>query len=333
MSEYIKIVQQIRNKVFHPVYFLMGEEPYYIDQISRVIEEEVLEESFREFNQMVVYGHDLDVAQVREIARRFPMMASHLVVIVREAQLIKNIEELLSYVENPMKSTILVLNYKYKKLDKRKTFYKALQKTGLVFESEKVKDYHLSNWISSYVREKGYQINERNSLLLSENLGNNLGKIANELEKVFITLPRGSQVTTDIIERNIGISKDYNVFELQNAIGRRDVEKATRIVLYFGNNPKEAPMPVLISVLYSYFSKLLRLHFLNSRDKKVISDTVGINLYFVPEYLQAAQNYSAQKLIKIIEHLRIYDMKSKGVDNGSASHSELMKELLFKIIH
>jgi DNA polymerase III subunit delta len=333
MSDYKKVIQQIRNKAFYPIYFLMGDEPFFIDQISKAIEEEVLDESFRDFNQVVVYGHDVDVAQVHGMAKRYPMMASHMVLIVREAQHIRNIDDLLPYVENPLKSTILVLNYKYKKIDKRTKFYKALQKHGLTFESDKLKDYHLPNWINGYVREQGYQINEKNCLLLSENLGNNLGKIVNELEKVFIALPAGSQITTEIIERNIGISKDYNIFELQNALGAKDIEKATRIMLYFGNNPKEAPMPVLMAVLYGFFSKLLRLHFMNTRDKQVISERLGINLYFVPQFMQAAQNYPIQKVIKIIEHLRTYDMKSKGVDNASVSHSELLKELLFKILH
>ncbi|MFO7723172.1 MAG: DNA polymerase III subunit delta [Bacteroidales bacterium] len=333
MNDYKNVIQQIRNKVFYPVYFLMGEEPYYIDQISRTIEEEVLDESFREFNQLILYGHDLDVSQVHATAKRYPMMASHLVVIIREAQHIRNIEELLPYIENPLKSTILVLCYKYKKLDKRKAFYKALQKYGLVFESEKLKDYLLPNWINGYIRDRGYMISEKNCLLLSESLGNDLGKIANELEKVFIALPSGSQITTEIIERNIGISKDYNIFELQNALGQKDIEKATRIILYFGKNPKEAPMPVLISVLYSFFSKLLRMNFLNTRDKQLISTTVGIHIYFVPEYMHAMQQYPVQKVIKIIEHLRTYDLKSKGVDNQSVSHSELLKELVFKILH
>lgn len=333
MDDYKKIIQQIRNKVFHPVYLLFGEEPYYIDLISKVIEEEVLAPHEQEFNQVVLYGYDTDASQLIATAKRFPMMSNHLVVVVREAQMMKQIELLQPYLEHPMQSTLLVLCYKYKKPDKRKPFYKTIQKSGLAFESAKLKDYQLPNWIVTYVREHGYQINDRNCLLLSENLGNDLAKIANELEKVFISLPPGSPITTEIIEQNIGISKDFNVFELQNALGNKDVFRATRIILHFGNNPKEHPLPMLISVLYGYFSKLLKMHFVTTRDKQQIASQLGIHPFFVTDYQKAAGNFPVQKIIRIIEHLRSCDVKSKGVDNISTSHAELLKELVFKILH
>lgn len=333
MNDHTKLIQQIRNRVFGQVYLLYGEEPYYIDLISRVIEEEVLNEHEKEFNQMVVYGYDTDVQQLLGMAKRYPMMASHMVVMVREAQMLKGIEKLQHYVENPLSSTILVLCMKYKKPDKRTAFYKSIQKTGVVYESVKLKDYQLPNWILSFVRERGYLINDKNCMLISENLGNDLSKISNELEKVFISLKPGETITTEIIERSIGISKEFNMFELQNALGIKDFGKATRIILHFGNNPKEYPLPVLISVLYAYFSKLLKMHFIESRDKQAIASKLGVHPFFVTEYQRASGNYSVQKIIKIIEHLRSCDVKSKGVDNISVTHPELLKELLFKIMN
>lgn len=331
--EYQKIISQIRNRMFHPVYLLFGEEPFYIDLISDAIEQEVLQESEKEFNQTIVYGSDVDVQQLLGIAKRYPMMSSHMVVIVREAQLIKNIEELQPYFDSPLRSTILVLCYKYKKPDKRKTFYKSAQKAGVVFESEKLKDFALPGWIISYVRDRGYQISEKNAVMIAEHLGNDLNRISNELGKVFISLTPGMQVSIELIEKNIGISKDFNFFELQKAIGSRDIVKANRIVLYFGNNPKEHPMPMLIAMFYSYFSKLLKLHFAGSTNRKVLATRAGVHEYYLSEYLQAVRNYSPQKLIRIIEHIRVYDMKSKGIDNVNTDHSELLKELLFKILH
>ncbi len=330
---YQKIIQQIRNRMFHPVYLLFGEEPYYIDLISDTIEEEVLQETEKEFNQTVVYGSDIDVKQLLGIVKRYPMMASHMVVIVREAQLIKNLDELQSYLDNPLKSTILVLCYKYKKPDKRKAFYKAAQKSGVVFESEKLKDSAVPLWITSYVRNSGYLISEKNAVMIAEHLGNDLSRIINELGKVFISLSPGLQVTAELIEENIGISKDYNFFELQKAIGSRDIVKANRIALYFGNNPKEHPMPMLIAMFYGYFSRLLKLHFAGTTNRNLMAEKAGISLYFLEEYRQAARNYSPQKLMRIIEYIRIYDMKSKGFENTSTDHSELLKELLFKILH
>lgn len=333
MDDYKKIIQQIRNRVFSPVYLLFGEEPYFIDTISKVVEEEVLDVNEKEFNQIVLYGYDTDVQQLLGTVKRYPMMSSHLVVILKEAQMMKNIESLTSYIENPLTSTILVICHKYKKIDRRKALYKSAQKNGMAYESVKLKDYHLPNWILTYVREHGYVINEKNCFLISEHLGNDLSKISNELEKVFISLAPGSEVTTAIIEHSIGISREYNIFELQNALGAKDTHKATRIMLYFSNNMKEFPLIFIIAILYSFFSKILKLHFIESRDKQVIASQLGVNPFFVPEYQKATRNYSVQKIAKIIEHLRICDLRSKGVENTSTSHPELLKELVFKIMH
>ncbi len=333
MDNYLKIIQQIKNRVLHPVYLLFGEEPYFIDIISKAVEESVLKEEEKEFNQIILYGQDTTVQQLIGIAKRYPMMSSHLVVIVREAQMIKEIENLQPYLDNPIPSTILVLCCKNKKFDKRKSFYKAAMKMGVAFESEKIKDFRLHAWIASYITERGYQIREKNSLLIAEHLGNDLGKVVNEMEKVFISLEKGKEVTSDIIEQSIGISKDYNMFEFQNALGSRNIQKAVRIVLHFVENPKENPFPKILAFLYSYFSKLLKIHFINTGDKQMLASELGINPFFVSEYQQAAKNFPLKKVIRIIEHLRYYDLKSKGVDNPSVSHGELLKELTFKILH
>jgi DNA polymerase III subunit delta len=334
MSEHIRIIQQIKSKVIHPVYLLFGEEPYYIDMIAKAVEDHVLDPSEKEFNQQIFYGYDSDVPKILEAARRYPMVANQQVVIVREAQMLKNIEAFQSFAENPVKSTVLVLCYKYKKIDKRKGLYKACAKNGVAFESVKLRDFQLSGWIANIVKERGYRIAERESVMIAENLGNDLGKIGNELEKVFISLPSGSLITADIIERNIGISKDFNMFELQSAIARNDIAKATRIALYMGDNQKENPLVVIIAVLYSFFSRLMKLHFASpSLKQQDVAVLIGVNPFFVKEYQEAARHYDPRKTVQVIEMLRSADLKSKGLDSGSVSNSDLLKELVFKILH
>jgi DNA polymerase III subunit delta len=328
-----KIIQQIKHRVFHPAYLLCGEEPYYIDLIAEAIEKEVLQDSEKEFNQTILYGADTDIRELAGLVKRYPMMASHLVVIVREAQAIRDFEPLQSWLEAPSKSTILVLCYKYKKPDKRKSFYKAISKHGVVFESDKLKEWQLPNWIVGYVKEQGYTISEKGCMMLAEHLGNDLSKITNELGKVFVSLQRGSQVTPEIIERDIGISKDYNIFEFQKAIGTRDLLRANQIMLHFGNNLKENPLPVIMAILYTYFAKILKLHFAGTTDRAKQASLIGVSANFLQEYQLAAKNYPAQKVIRVFGYLRQYDLRSKGVNNENTDHAELLKELLFKILH
>jgi DNA polymerase III subunit delta len=329
-----KIIQQIRNRVFHPVYFLHGEEPYYIDLIAKVIEKEVLDEGEKEFNQTVLYGSDTDAMQLMTVARRFPMMASHMVVVVREAQMIKDFLPLAPYFSNPLSSTLLVFCYKHKKPDKElKPILKELAKRGLVYESAKIRDYLLPDWIRSYVRDRQFMVTEKSCMLLSEYLGNDLSKISNELEKLFIGLPAGTTITEELIERNIGISKDFNVFELQKAIGARNVAKANQIIFYMANNPKEHPLQMLLPVLYGYFSKLLKIHYADTKDRTKLAVVLGVHPYFITEYLTAKGNYPVQKLIRIVAYLRECDVRSKGLNGCSVPHGELLKELLFKIMH
>ncbi len=330
---YPKVIQQIRNRVFHPVYLLHGEEPYFIDQIANVIAGEVLQEHEKEFNQMVVYGSDTDATSLVSLARRFPMMSSHMVVIVREAQQIKDLEPLVAYLENPQESTLLVLCYKHGKVDGRSKLIKAFQKHGLVFLSNKVKDHQLPDWIRMYVRERRYEIADSSSVLLADYLGNDLAKISNELEKVFLGLAPGSQITPEVIEHNIGISKDFNVFELRKAIGQKNLVRANQIVLYFINNPKEHPLPRIIPSLYLFFSQLLMLHYAKTNDRQKLASVLGVHPFFVSEYQQAAKHYSVQKLLRIISYLRYCDVQSKGINGVALPHGELLKEFLFKVMH
>ncbi|HRZ42413.1 MAG TPA: DNA polymerase III subunit delta [Bacteroidales bacterium] len=334
MSDYLRIIQQIKSRVLRPVYLLFGEEPYYIDLIAEAVEASVLDESEKEFNQQIFYGYDTEAKQVIAAAKRYPMMANHQVVIVREAHMMKDFEQLQPYFESPQPSTVLVVCYKYKKIDKRKAIYKAAERTGIAYESAKLRDYQLPGWIAGAAREKGYRIQDREALLLAENLGNDLMKISNELEKLCLSIPQGAVITPDIIERNIGISKEYNFFELQSAIARKDVTKATRIALHMAENPKESPLIGIIAVLYAFFSKLLKLHFADPKaSQQALASQLGVHPFFLTEYKEAARHFPARKNVEIIELLRTYDLKAKGLDAGIASPSALLRELVFRILH
>lgn len=328
-----QILSDLKNKIYHPVYFLAGEESYFIDTISDYIEANVLNETEKEFNQSILYGRDIDVLGLISTAKRFPMMANYQVVIVKEAQNILKIEELQPYIENPLSSTLLVINYKYKKIDKRKSFFKTIDKKGVLFESKKVYDNQLGPWISKYVGDRGFTITPKATMMLTEFLGTELSKVVNEINKLMINLPRDSEINDIQVERNIGISKDYNIFELQNAIGTKNIEKANRIVNYFAANPKENPLIKTIAILYGYFSKLLIYHQLVDKSRNNVAAALSLNPFFVKDYQVAAKNYGMSKLGKIIGYLREYDMKSKGVNNVSTPDGELLKEMMFKIIH
>lgn len=332
--DFNQIINDLRNKVYHPVYFLMGDEPYFIDVISDYIEEHVLDANEKEFNQTILYGKDVDVLTLISEAKRYPMMANHQVLIVKEAQNLKDIETLASYLENPLKSTILVICYKYKTLDKRKSFSKTVDKKGVVLESKKLYDNKIPDWINDYIKDKNYIIGPKASLLLTEFLGNNLSKITNELNKLMLNIPEKSEITTAHIEQYIGISKDYNNFELQDALARKDILKANKIISYFDKNPKENPLIVTITALFSYFSKVLSLHYApNKSNSKEVASLLGIHPFFVKDYELAGRNYNIRKTVEIISLLREYDLKSKGYDNTSASGGELLKELVYKILH
>lgn len=332
-----EIMAGLKNRIYKPVYFLAGEEPYYIDIITSYIENNVLLESERAFNQIVVYGQDTTINNIIEIARRFPMMSSHQVVIVKEAQALKKIDTLMYYLDKPLASTILVFNYKYKPLDKRLKLGKQLDKMGCYFESAKLRDYQIPAWIEKYLmNKKGIRIDPRASALLTEYLGTDLHKIANELDKLIIALPKDNStttVTTSIIEKNIGISKDFNNFELQKAIGEKNIYKANLIVNYFANNEKANPAMLTIASLFSYFSKILLYHYTPDKSKNNMASVLKVNPYFVKDYEVAASKYNIAKTVQVIGLLRTFDLKLKGYGNSGAESGELLKELVFRIMH
>jgi DNA polymerase-3 subunit delta len=261
------------------------------------------------------------------------MMASYQVVIIKEAQEVKDLEGLVPYIEAPLESTILVLAHKYRKVDKRRMLAKTVDKKGVLFESSKIYDNKIPDWISEQLGTMGYPITLKASMMLSENLGNNLSKIRNELDKLVINLEKGTEVNEDVIERNIGISKDYNIFELTGALGRKDVLRANRIVNYFIANPKIHPFLFTLTMLYNYFLKIMIYHKLSDKSRNNVAATLSINPFFVKEYSAAATKYSFEKLIRIIGYIREYDLRLKGIGNSSTSEGELLKELVFKILH
>ncbi len=332
MDEVKKIVNDIKAGNIKPIYFLMGEEAYYIDKLAEYIEKNILSEEERGFNQMVLYGKDVTVDDIVSNAKRYPMMAEHQVIIVKEAQhLSRSIENLTSYAENPQPTTVLVICYKYSKLDKRKKIYKAVQKSGVIFESKKLYENQVSDWIRKVLAGKGYKITPKAAILLVEFLGTDLGKINNELEKLKLVVPKEQEITPEAIEVNIGISKDYNNFELKKALGERNVVKATRILNYFAQNPKDNPFVLTVTLLNSFFTQLLQYHGLSDHNPKNVAKALGVNPYFVKEYQVAAKNYPMKKVSSVIAHLRELDVKGKGV-GANLSQSDLLKELLVKIM-
>ena len=330
---YKEIISSISNKDFHPVYFLMGEEPFYIDKISDYISDNVLESQEKEFNQSVLYGKEVDIAQIIAEAKQFPFGATHRVVIVKEAQNIKNIDELESYLDNPQPSTLLVICYKYKKLDKRKKFTKSLAKKALLFESKKLYDNQVPDWITKYLSEKGYKIEEKAAFMLAEFLGIELSNISNELDKLMVIVKKEEKITANIIEKNIGISKDYNIFEFQQALGKKDILKSNQIVNHFSAHPKAHPLVVTLGMLFSFFQKLMTYHSIKDKNKNNVAAELKVSPYFVNQYSSAARNYSQSKLFDIFTHLKQYDLKSKGVNNTSTVDGDLLKELVYKILH
>ena len=333
MEEVRNIIKDIKNGTIRPIYFLFGEEPYYIDAISSYIEKNVLAEEEKGFNQMVLYGKDVTIDDIVGNAKRYPMMAERQVVIVKEAQhLSRTIEQLVDYANNPQPTTVLVVCYKYKKLDKRKKLYKAVKASGILFESKKLYENQVSEWIRKNLQGRGYGISHKGAILLTEYLGTDLSRINNELEKLQFVLPEKSEITPADIETHIGISKDYNNFELKKAIGERNVLKATRIINYFAQNPKDNPLVLTVSLLNTFFTQLLQYHGLNDHTPKSVASALKISPYFVGEFQTAARNYPMRKVSGIVSHLREMDLKGKGVGSNAISHADLLKELLVKII-
>lgn len=328
-----QILSDIKKRNFSPIYFLMGEEPFFIDSISDELENNILDEAERSFNQIILYGSDVNAKDIMTQARAFPMMGEHLVVIVKEAQNVKDIESIAEYLDKLPPTTILVICYKYKKLDKRKTLAKQIDKKGILFESKKLYDNNIPDWIVKYLASKKYNITPKAAQMLADFLGNDLHKVRNELEKLMVAVPKSKKIDDVDVEYNIGISKDFNVFELQKAIGAKDFVKANQIINYFGDNPNDNPIFMTIVVLYGYFTKLLKLHFSKDKDKNTLATMLGVNPYFVNDYLVAARNYSWTDCMKCIEVLREFDLRSKGYNSSSdITQKDLYKEMICRIL-
>jgi DNA polymerase-3 subunit delta len=334
MDEVLKIVNDIKSGNIKPIYFLMGEEPYYIDKLSDYIEQNVLSEEEKGFNQTVLYGRDVTIEDVISTAKRYPMMADRQVVIVKEAQeLSRTIDKLESYVDNLMTTTVLVFCYKYKTLDKRKKVTKLLAQKGVVYESKKLYDNQVGDWIKRVLSGKKYLIEPKATAMLVEFLGTDLSKINNELEKLQIILPVGSTINPKHIEENIGFSKDFNNFELLNALGSRNQLKAFQIARYFSENPKANPLVVTTSTVFGFYIKILKYHGLKDRNPKNVASVLGVSPYFLKDYDIALKNYPMKKVSQIITALRDIDVKSKGVGANALSQSDLLREMLYKIFN
>ena len=329
------ILKELRAKQYRPVYYLMGEEPYYIDLIADYITDNILTETEKEFNLTVVYGADVDIATVINAAKRYPMMSEHQVVVVKEAQNIRNMEELSYYLQKPLLSTILVICHKHGVLDRRKKLAAEIEKTGVLFESKKVKDAQLPAFITSYMKRKGIDVEPKATAMLADFVGADLSRLTGELEKLIITHPKGhTRVTPEQIEKNIGISKDYNNFELRSALVEKDVLKANKIIKYFEENPKTNPIQMTLSLLFGFFSNLMLAYYAPEKSEQGIANMLGLRTpWQAKDYLAAMRRYNGVKTMQIIGEIRYADAKSKGVGNPSLSDGDILRELVFKILH
>jgi DNA polymerase III subunit delta len=326
------ILQSIKERKFNPVYFLHGQESYYLDKITKRIEDTVLNEAEKSFNQTILYGHEVDAKTVLDNAMRYPMMSEYQVVIIKEAQKMTDIAKLEPYVLNPLESTILVLCYKYKSLDMRTTFAKALGKKSIIFESKPLYDNQVGAWIVQYVIGKGFKIDGNTAEVAAELLGTDLTTVANEFDKMFININKEKSITQEQVMKYIGMHKEYNVFELQKAIGQRNTKRVLRIVQYFRSNPKDFSVIMAISMFYNYFTKAYKLHFLHGAAEAVKMKELGMKSdFFMKEYKEVATKYSRVQMERIFELLSIYDLKSKGVDADNISDGELLTELVLKM--
>ncbi len=333
-----QIIASAKKKDFRPVYLLHGEEAYYIDQLAAAIEEYALAEHEKAFNQSIIYGKDADHLTIVDAARRFPMMAERQVVILREAQEMRDLLELTNYVERPSPTTVLVICHKHKKVNGNSKLVKSIKASGILFEAKPLYDNQVPDWIRNYLKNKQYDIATDAAELLGEYLGSSLSKLANEVDKLLLNLAPGTRVTTKIVEDQVGISKDYNVFELQKALGQKDALKVGRIVNYFSANPKAGPMPMLLGSFYNYFSKLLILAELKAARKNEQEILAALELksnFFLREYNASLQHYNIPQLRKIIGLLKEYDLKSKGLGAVSAVRTDgaFLTELTFRIMH
>ncbi|MDR1130164.1 MAG: DNA polymerase III subunit delta [Prevotellaceae bacterium] len=340
VAKYEQILDGLAKKIYHPVYLLMGEESFYIDKISEYISDNILNESEKAFNMLILYGMDTDARSIVYAASRPPMMTSHQIVIVKEAQSLglDDLEKMEPYFTSPLATTILVLCVKEKTIDKRTKAYKAIEKKGIILETVKLYDNELVDWITGYLRKKGASIDPSAAAILADHIGSDLSRIVNELDKLFILLPENNRtITAEHIEKNIGISKEYNVFALGSAVLAGNVFNANRIINYYSKNPNSNPMIPVMASLFAQFVRVLKYHVIRRNSagaqSKDIASQLGISPYFLKDYELAAMKYPILKVVQIIELLREYDMKSKGWNNPGTPDTELLRELIFKIMH
>jgi DNA polymerase III subunit delta len=327
-----KIISEWKKKIFKNIYWLEGEEDYYIDMVVDYAEHKILNEAEAGFNLTVFYGKDADWATVVNACKRYPMFAERQVVLLKEAQQMKDIDKLESYAEHPLNSTIFVVAHKTKTLDKRSKLHKLLKKSAEIFTSEKIKDYKLQEWIGEYVRSQGYKINAKAISLLDEHIGNDLNRIVNEIEKLALNLKGKKDITEDDIERYIGISKEYNVFELQAAIAKKDLAKAIKIIQYFEGNPKAGPIQMVLPALYASFSKVYTVFGMQDRSEAALKPHFYFNGNAVKSALETINNYGYDGIERILLLLHHYNLKGVGVGDTGTSDASLMKEMVVKMV-
>lgn len=330
------IMRDLKDNVFAPIYILMGDESYYIDQISNYIQSHALPADQQAFDQTVVFGADVSGSQIADLAMQFPMMAPKKVIIVKEAQGLRSLDKLERYAQNPQPKTILVVCYKNGVMNRRSKFVSAVEKNGVVFESKKLREWQLPGHIRSYLQTKKFSIDDKSAAMIADNIGADLNRLYSELDKLVISLPSGeSRVTPEMVERNIGVSKDFNSFELRDAIVNRNVLKANMIIKYFDNNPKAGSLFSFLPLLFAYFQNLMLVYYApNNQDQNALAVYLDMkNVWGIKDYLVGMKNYTGRKTLQILQKLREIDAKSKGLDNPSTPVGDLMKELIFFILH
>lgn len=333
LEAFNKVIKSIEKREFKPIYFLQGDENYFIDKITEKIEATVLTEAEKGFNQSVLYGKDVEVGQLIQTARRFPMMSQYQLVILKEAQQMRNITDIHSYVQNPAPQTILVINYRSKKIDGRTKFYKDLKANAEIFTTKPIYENKIPTWISDLLRQKGFKLEPEVPMLLAETYGTNLNLIDKEVNKLALNLEKGATITAKDVEKYAGVSREFSVFEYQKALGFRQARNAFRIAAYFGRNPKSAHITMVLGNLYNYFNKVYRLHFNKAKSRKDLQKILELSFeFFVDEYQKTASNYSVFQVEKIMEILMEIDLKAKGVDAPPTSEEDLLREMTSRIL-
>lgn len=332
---YDTLMSELKSGVYRPIYYLMGEEGYFTDRITGYIMDNALTEVERDFNLTVYYGLDTDIDTIVTAAKRFPMMAERQVIVVKEAQMLKNLDSLLFYLQSPQPTTVLVFAHKNGSIDKRKKVATELERTGVVLDSKKLRDDQLPSFINSYLREKGLVADNKSVLMMKESIGADLSRLAGEIDKLAIALPQGEKaITPELVEEHIGISKEYNNFELQNALVNKDILKANKIIQYFARNPKKNPIQMTLALLFSFFSNVMMCYYSPDKSERGVAEFLGLrSAWGVGDYIKAMRNYKAVHVLDILHLIRLADAQSKGAEGPQTTDGEIMRELLYKILH